>query len=244
MPLTNDIHSLYDTLPADPTAPPIHPFIGRHYSEATPGVLRVLVMGINCYYGKHPPGPDVQWLPTFMRERRFTFFARSFTESAVIAEALEHSPDFEGFRHAGLEALFVTNMVRRQLPSSTGKKAAQVNEVHLDEGSQVWRDELDLLHRHGVLPHVVIVFGGQIWGRAWTAFGKRVHPDGWIVSYTPCAKSSELFHHLDRVVVPEGDNERPLLLVRLDHPAAVGDKRRAAWIVSHPDFRRVAGLGS
>ena len=242
--LIDEIHALYDSLPVDPTAPPIHPFIGRHYRDATPGVLRVLVMGINCYYGEHPPGPGVQWFPSFMRERRFTFFARSFSESAVIAEALERSPDFGGLHHAGLEALYVTNMVRRYLPPSTGKKAAQVSETYLDEGSGVWRDELDLLHRHGVLPHVVIVFGGQIWGRAWTAFGKRVRPEGWIVSYAPCAKSSELFHHLNRVVVPDGDRERPLLLVKLDHPAARGDKKRAAWIVSHPDFRRIAALDS
>ena len=242
MPIIDDIHALYDRLPTDPATPSIHPFVGQHFREATPGVLRVLVLGINCYYGQHPPGPRVQWFPRFVRERRYIFFARAFSESAVLAESLEHSADFDGLRWGGLESLYVTNMVRRYLPPS-GKTATNVSEALLDEGSQLWRDELDLLHYHGVLPHVVIVFGRLIWGRAWTAFGKRVRPEGWIVSYTPCAKSSELFHHLNHVVVPEGDNERPLLLVRLDHPAAVGHKRRAAWMVSHPDFRRVVGLG-
>jgi hypothetical protein len=242
MALTREIHALYDALPADATAPPIHPFIGRQYREATPGVLRVLVMGINCYYGQSPPGPGVHWFPTWVRERRFTFFARTFSESSVIAEELERSPDFDGFRYAGMESLYVTNMVRRYLPPAGGKKAAQVSEALLDEGSRVWRDELDILREHNALPHVVIVFGGQIWGRAWMAFGGRVQPNGWIVSYTPCAKSSELLHHLNRVVVPEGDSQRPLLLVRVDHPAAVGDKKRAAWIVSHPEFRKVTRL--
>ncbi len=240
MPLTQDIHALYDGLPADATAPPIHPFIGQHYCNATPGVHRVLVLGINCYYGERPPRPSVQWFPKWMRERRYTFFARSFSESAVLAEALESSADFRDLRWAGLESLYVTNMVRRYLPPATGKKAIDVPSHLLDEGSQVWRRELDLLHEHAVLPHVVIVFGGQVWTDAWTAFGKRVQPDGWIVSYAPCERSSDLFPHLNRVVVPEGDNERPLLLVKLDHPAARGDKKRAAWIVSHPDFRRVA----
>ena len=220
MMLIDDMHALYDGLTEDPAQPPIHPFIGRHYLDATPGVLRVLVVGINCYYGRYPPGPGVQWFPVFMRERRFTFFARSFSESAVLAEALESSPDFDGLRWAGLESMYVTNMVRRYLPPTTGKQAADVPPHLLDEGSQVWRDELDLLHDHEVLPHVVIVFGAQVWGHAWSAFGKRVQPEGWIVSYAPCERSSDLFHHLNRVVVPEGDNERPLLLVKLDHPAA------------------------
>lgn len=243
MGLLENSHALYDGLPEDPAQPPIHPFIGRHYRDATPGVLRVLVLGINCYYSGQPPPLGVQWFPYWMRERRFSFFARSFSESAVVAEALECSPDFDGLRWAGLESLYVTNMVRRYLPPATGKQAAHVPLALLDEGSQVWRRELDVLHQYGVLPHVVIVFGGQIWGRAWTGFGERVQPDGWIVTYTPCERSSDLFHHLNRVVVPEGDNERPLLLVKLDHPAARGDKKRAAWIVSHPDFRQVARMG-
>lgn len=243
MTLEQAIHALYDGLPADASAPPIHPFIGRRYGEATTGVLRVLVLGINCYYSSRAPRPGEQRFPSWMRERRFTFFSRSFSESAVLAEALESSPDFDGLRWGGLESMYVTNMVRRYLPAATGKQAAKVPTQLLEEGGRVWREELDLLHRYGVLPHVVIVFGEPIWHQAWTAFGQRVHPHGWVVDYKSCDESSELYHHLNRVIVPEGDAQRPMLLVRPDHPAAVSDNKRAAWMVSHPDFRRVAKLG-
>lgn len=236
------IDGLYGSLPPDPAAPPIRPFVGRHFAEGTDDVLRMLVLGINCYYGDNPPGPGVQWFPAWMRERRFTFFARAFSEGAVVGEALEQSREFSGRRWPGLEGLYVTNMVRRYLPEPVGKRASDVPERFLDEGAEFWAAELALLADYAALPHAVIVFGGPIWSRAWRAFKRAVGPDGWAVSYEPCAESSDLRHHLNRVVVREGDNHRPLLLTRLDHPAALGDKRRAAWMVGHAEFRTSARL--
>ena len=242
MPLIDSIHSLYDELRLLPEAPPIHPFVGQHYLDASPEVLRILVMGVNCYYEEQPPSRDEQQFPSWMRDRRFIFFARAFSESAVIAEALAGSAKFASRRSAGLEALYVTNMVRRYLPGTSGKRASSVREELLDEGAEVWKAELDLLSEAGVLPHVVIVFGDKIWYRAWNAFGARVGTKDWIESYQPCAEASELYHRLNHVVVREKDTRRSLLLVKLPHPSARSDAHRAAWIASHPDFRQVAGL--
>ena len=241
MPVTDEIHRLYDGQPDAPDAPPIHPFIGEHFRLATPAVLRVLVMGINCYYSEPTP-PGRAAFSTWMRDRAYTFFARAFSESAVLAESLADSPAFQGLSPGGLESLYVTNMVRRYRPAATGKAASSVGDELFNEGAEVWGEELEILQRRQVLPHVVVVFGEQVWGRAWRAFRDRVAPDGAIVSYTPYPRGSDLHHHLNRVVVREGDNERLLLLVKLTHPAARSHDRRAARIVAHPDFRRAAGL--
>ena len=73
-------------------------------------------------------------------------------------------------------------------------------------------------------------------------FQSKPDANGWAGKYEPCDKRSGLFHHLNRVTVREGDRERTLLIVKLTHPAARDNKYRAACVVSHPEFRRVAGL--
>lgn len=236
--LKESIHALHDGLPRREDMPPAHPFIGSHFEESTPGVLRVLVMGINNYYGEEH-APTTQWYPQVVRDRRHTYFARCFSEAAVLSEVLAGSRDFPGLSPGGLEAMYVTNMVRRYVPMAKGKRESQVEASLLEEGQAFWHRELDMLHAHGALPHVVIVFGNKVWGEALQPFRQA----DWAVTYQHCGKGSSLFHHLNRIVVRDGDKERVLLTVKLTHPAARSNKHRAACIVADLEFRRMTGAG-
>jgi len=241
MPLLDALCSLYDDLRATEAEPlPFHPFVGQHFGEGTPGLLRVLITGSNCYVGEKDV-PHPAWFAAWTRERAFTFFARAFSESAVLAEAVCSSQSFSGLRPGGgLEAMYVTNMVKRYLPASTGRREAEVPARWLDEGAQVWRRELDLLAAHSALPHVVIVFGDFTWSRVWPAFSTS-EVGGWSREYRPLDEASPLFHHLNLVMVAEDGRERPLLLVKLTHPASASHKHRAARVVASPDFKRLVG---
>jgi|GEM_PF-2956030 len=247
MSLLTTINDLYEGLPQEEGAPPIRPFVGRDYGLSRPDALRVLVLGINCYYTgpESELTPDTDF-PLWFRRRRYSFFARAFSEASVVGEALEQSAVFEGRRWSGIEGLYGTNLVRRYLPKASGRYSKDVAERLLDEGAEHWGRELDLLHRHGVLPHAIVAFGWRIWPRAAAPLRARV--GGWVKDYRPCQRSSDLYHHLNRVEIEEGGKTRPLLLMRLNHPASVGAGKRAGWLVEHEEFRDVLhgadGLGS
>lgn len=244
--LLSDVHAVYDALPAmdgHPHLSVIHPHVGGAYLDARPGALRVVAVGVNSYVdAADESGSTPDWFPGWVRARCHAFFPRLHRECEAVAAALSGSPAYAGLTYGGLDSLYATNAVKRHLPRAGGRWAHDVEGRWLDEGEAVWRAELDAMARQGVVPHVVIVFGRRIWGRCWRAFGGGVSPDGWIAAYRPMPPGSPLYHRLNVVAVREGDRERPLLLLRLTHPAAPTSRWRAAELTAHPDFRRVVGL--
>ena len=164
--LATKIQDLYARLPHRPGAPPIRPLVGEDYLGGGEG-LRVLIQGINCYYSglESELTPEADF-PKWFQRREYNYFARAFSEAGVVGEALERSGLFPGLRWRGSHGLYATNLVRRYLPKSNGRYAKDVPEPLLDEGEEHWGKELDLLQRHGVLPHAIVVFGWKVWARS------------------------------------------------------------------------------
>lgn len=65
---------------------------------------------------------------------------------------------FQGRRFHGQESLYATNAVKVYLPASTGKQA-QLNPADFERHRDQWHQELQAMRQHGVLPHLVVVFG-------------------------------------------------------------------------------------
>lgn len=244
--LQDDVHALYDALPAmeaHPDLSVIHPHVGGAFLDARPGTLRVLAVGINSYVDdEHAHLSKPGWFTGWVRARSHRFFPKLRDECEVIAEVVTKSPAFDGLGYADLDSLYATNAVKRYLPRAGGRWASDVEGCWLDEGAVVWRAELDAMARHGVLPHVVIVFGQRIWGRCWRAFGDPSVQPGWVEDYRPLPRSSPVFHRLNKIYVQEDGVTRLMLLIRLTHPAAPTNRWRAAELIAHSDFRSVLGL--
>ena len=49
MPIMLELHNLYDALAAPGQPRPIHPFVGKAFSEPSEAKLRVMAIGINAY---------------------------------------------------------------------------------------------------------------------------------------------------------------------------------------------------
>lgn len=214
------------------------PHIGEHFESRAPGCLRVMALGINSYVEPHQethPG----WFATWFQKQEHRFFPAVARELRSLTTALGSLGAFPGLTFDGeapsFQSVYLTNAVRRYLPEDIGAKAHTVPAAFFDEGAEMLGAELDMLHDHGALPHVVVIFGGAFWSRAWRAFGAQPRPT-WVADYRPRARTSDLFHRLNVVEVLESGSTRPLLLVRLTHPAAPTMQWRAAELSAHPDL--------
>ena len=246
-PLHATMQSLYDVLPRHPKhgrVGHIHPSVGGAFTEPDPARLRVLATGINSYVTDLKKKTEPAWFESWARERSHRFFSKVAQQSSVLSDGLKGSRDFGqcGYRGSPGDSseLYVTNAVKRYLPEKEGLKAVDVGENWFEEGARVWRAELEYLHRANALPHVVIVFGAAWWGHAWKSFGGPDRPS-WVADYQPLERANDLFHHLNQVIVKEGDRERPMLLVRLRHPAARSESVSAESLVEHQAFREMVG---
>ena len=182
-----------------------------------------------------PPSRFAHWF----RSKRYRFFPAVARELPNLCNALSALGAFPGLTFDGespsFRSVYLTNAVRRYLPEDIGAKAHTVPVHFFDEGARMLRAELDALHRHGVLPHVVVVFGKPFWSRAWRVFGLHPRPQ-WVDDYRPRPRTSELFHRLNVVKVRESGDTRPLLLVRLTHPAAPTMRWRTSEFAAHGDL--------
>ena len=110
-----------------------------------------------------------------------------------------------------------------------------------------WHQELDVLARHGVLPHLIVVLGEQVWETAWQAFHEDHRRSGAfeVVEYTtPGEFEDPIHHHANRLLLKTGDTTQSTLLVRFHHPSKWGpDQKRADWLLDEPKFRELARLG-
>lgn len=252
--LTERMKSIYAALscgPAPRELPHSVPYVGGSFERPARDAMRVVVVGVNSYVSEGDVTPDgdppmQEWLAGWAADATLPFFRTTRADCDELAAGLIKIPatEFEGLHFDRFAGRYVTNAVKRFVPKARGRYAADVDEELLSEGSAVWRDELRALEDHGALPHVIAVFGQRAWGPTCNVLGALCsdpHASAF-VAYEPLPQQSDLFHRMNVVTLRERGTLRRCLVVRLDHPAA-RRRRGAAWIVAHPEFRRVLGGG-
>lgn len=220
---------IYDQLGEDR----IHPFIGEAFASPAGGDLRIVAVGINSYVDAGDwPNRHPGWLASWFRNGEHRFYPAVWSEAEVMAAAVASA--FPQVRFRGKESIYVTNAVKVYVPGAEGKRSDQISDAQLDEYSWVWRAELDLMAKHAVLPHVVLVFGEPQWRHVWEPL-KAGHFDNFLVQkYQPAGE--ELFHRCNSLSVLGTFGRQPVLLLRVTHPAARTDRWRAAELAAHPEF--------
>ncbi len=155
----------------------ILPFIGDTFASGEPGALRVMTIGINAYLSEadwarqHP-----EWFSGWFKDGVHKFDRTVAADAATIANALADTSYFTGLTYRGKENIFHTNAVKFYMPESRGKHSNQVTREDYQRCAPTWHAELDVMAKHGVLPHIVIVFGQPFWEWAWQAFHPRTRP--------------------------------------------------------------------
>lgn len=229
----------------------ILPYIGDGFRQPQEHDLRMMVVGINSYSdSRRSPEDFAQWF----KDESHRFFPAARKALRALSDALPGSSYFEGLRYRDPESAFATNMVKSYLPRKVGRDAVDVPDGAIERGHAVWRQELDLMAQHGVLPHVIVVLGGLFWATACRTLSDppehlKVHEHVWTGSPGAEVPPGPSLHFVNRYEVEGSAGRHPLLLVRLYHPSA--RKRRdatgvprgtAPWWLGQADFRFVAGL--
>lgn len=122
------------------------------------------------------------------------------------------------------------------------KKAQGITPDFLARHIPTWHQELETMAMHGVMPHLIVALGTQVWDPAW----RSLHPEAEfapehfsVESYQTCG--DPCFHHANLITVNVGGRKQPILLVRMTHPAAQGN-RRAGWLLGQEAFRELARM--
>jgi len=134
------------------------------------------------------------------------------------------------------ESMYVTNAIKRFLRRCEGLHSDQLDESRFKESEGVWHGELRELAGHGAFPQVIVIFGEPFWRRACETFGRR--DLGFEVS-GHCWVKSDRLHFANRYQVNIAGAPQALLLIRMDHPAAHGERRTAVWLFEDEAFRGV-----
>jgi len=256
MSLRSDIAVLYQTWGERH----ILPFMGGAY-DSDSEIFRTMAIGINAYVAdENWPENSAElrdwytgWWASAGRSRSRRFFEVAYEESAQLAASLQASSLFcstpyqdEPNAKAGF---YGTNAIKYFMTQQF-KDSGQVSEDEIAESARTWHGELDLLAKHGRLPHLVVVFGRKVWHAVWQAlnlnarhsFPKYEHLD--VLVYSPFPEqSSFLYHHVNRVTITIRGGQHEMVLVRLQHPRARKRRRNAEWLLAEPSFRRFVGLG-
>ena len=246
--MVSTIVGLYSSLPLVEECaglPHIEPYIGVDFATPSPTRLRVLGVGINSYVSDDDvPGADPGWFRGWVEHGRQPFFQTLRRECETLARGvLELGAEVEPWSSMSFESpagLYGTNAVKRLLPSSVGRHAAEVESKWFDEGSDVWRRELGLLAQHGALPHLIVVFGERAW---WPTCSVMLSlcdhaAEPAFVRYEAMSDTSEVFHRLNVVHVMDRGQVRPCMVARLNHSAAFGSDWNAAETLSVDEFRQ------
>ncbi len=251
MTFTSKIEAIYEAHGPDHMLP----FIGTAYENADPTTFRIAVVGINAYVssGDWPTDRDKlgSWYPGWWRAAghgtTYRFFNVAYKEADLLARQLVQSSDlFQGLAYDGdpksKSGFYATNAVKVFL-GENHKKAHGITPDFLSQYTPTWNGELEAMATHGVMPHLIVVLGSQVWANIW----QSLHPKKGFASehftvdaYQTCG--DPCFHHANLITVSVGGRKQPILLVRMTHPAAQGD-RRAAWLLGQVAFRDLAQLG-
>jgi hypothetical protein len=222
---------------------PIHPFIGHAFDAPDSNSLRVMTIGINAYLS--PPDWAVQkptWFSSWFNEETNPFDRGVARDAETIANALaEHSSLFAGLAVRGKEGIFHTNAIKTFLPKSIGRWADQISAHDYERQATTWHAELDIMAKHGALPHVVIVFGRPFWPWAWQAFHPSYRP---IFSYLKVRgfqpASGKGLHYANLIEVEGVGGRQSLALLRVRHPASwKSSKATPEWVLSIQDVREL-----
>jgi hypothetical protein len=225
----------------------IRPYIGRAFETAAAGTLRVMTVGINAYLSPADwPNQNPNWFAAWFAESRHRFDRGVATDAEKIARAIAGgSTLFHDLEYRGKEGIFHTNAVKTYLPEAVGKTSEQVSAQELRRHVPIWHAELDVLAKHGVLPHVVLIFGRPFWNVAWQTFHGNYRPRFTHLKVTAFQPANgEALHYANLVHVRHSGGNHRLALLGLRHPSAgARGKANPEWLLTRPDLRRLLELG-
>lgn len=97
---------------------------------------------------------------------------------------------------------------------------------------------------HGVLPHVVVVFGRPFWEWAWKAFHPEKKPAfEHLTVHSFVSAGGDGHHHANRIEVEGSGGKHMLALLCVRHPAArATSKATPEWVLSCAGVRELLGL--
>lgn len=223
----------------------LHPFIGEAFESAQSGALRLMTIGINAYLSEADwSGQNPDWFAGWFKEARHKFDRVVAEDASAIASVLVSGSVFTGLTFRGRENIFHTNAVKEYLPATRGKRSDQVTRQDFERHVPTWHAELDIMAKHGVLPHVVIVFGRPFWEWAWKAFHPSSRPSSTHLKVHGFANASGEGHHFANLIDLEGAGGRHhLALLALRHPAARATSTATPeWLMSRSDVRKLLGF--
>jgi hypothetical protein len=224
----------------------LRPFIGEAFLSPTSEHFRVMVIGINAYVSPEDwDSADPNWFYKWAKNGDDGFYEQAHRDAKALADALcERSEYYGEYKYIAPDSLYVTNTVKEYLPEETGKSSDNVPQSYFEEGAEVWERELDILADQNALPHLVIVFGSQVWPYACDSMrveeGKIEYQNFSVEEYNHT--SGPCLHFANRIEVSLDENTQTILLTRCYHPSAHERKVTPEWLLNQSDFRQLAGI--
>ncbi len=232
---------------------PIEPFIGAAYTEARATDFRLVMVGINTHISDEDmPRAKPSWFSGGFRGGDHHFFRQAHRDGDALAAALASAArGFEKltYRPEGKAGFYVTNAIKRHMAKEY-KRARRLSPKDYALHRPQWERELRAMADHGVLPHLIVLYGGEVWNQhGWRmlrpgeehyasleAAGLRV------TKYDVATGNCDT--HAARVGLEAGGQQHELFLVRLSRPAHRNKRvtHDAKWILRQSTFRRLAGL--
>lgn len=239
MPLVEEVTALYAQRKNC-----IEPYIGEAYVAPAPDDLRVMTVGINAYVSERHWPVQASAFREWFEQARHRFDRGVFNEASELAAALTTAPLVHGSRRfRGRPSFFHTNAIKVYLKEREGKRARQVGSELLADHAQQFRSELLILAKHGVLPHLLVVFGRPFWSQAWRSFQPGTPQSAGlnVVRYLPAEGAAR--HFANRVEIATDLGTHVLFLTRLRHPAGRSKIGNARWLLAQPGFQSLVDPG-
>lgn len=224
----------------------IRPFVGNVFQSPTSKFLRVMAVGINAYVSLEDwSSTDPDWFYNWAKNGDDGFYEQAHLDTKTLANALCRGSEYFGeYEYLEPDSLYATNAVKEYLPEEIGKNSSDVPKSYFEKGAEIWERELDILAKHNALPHLVIVFGSQIWPHACDSLrveeGKIEYQNFSIGEYNhttgPC------LHFANRIEVSVGGDSQTIILARCHHPSAYPREVTPDWLLNQSDFCQLAGI--
>jgi len=233
MPLIPELYNLYDALAAPGQPRPIHPFVGKTFSEPSEAKLRVMAIGINAYVdANHAADIRGSSFGDWFATGKYRYQRAVYKSLDALARGLLSGPFRLGhLAHAGKDSIYLTNAIKTYLPTEVGKRANQVADAQYDAHVPTWREELRVLAEHDAFPHVIVIIGSPFWGRSCTTLARGS-------TFGPArisARSSypgRLLHYANRLTVESREGASTVWHLRLRHPASRAEMGSAKWLLA------------
>jgi hypothetical protein len=164
-----------------------------------------------------------------------------FRTASALGANLESSSYFSGLQFCNRDSMFHTNAIKSYLRKDLGKRASQLTDEMFDEHEPTFLCELDVMAEHGVLPHVIVIFGNRFWTRLLSAFSKSAAAK---LHHLRVRESTPQDLRFMRLRLEDGKSEQTTLVVRARHPAARCKAGLPTWFLGQPRFRAIAGIPS